>query len=86
MKPVLYRRSAQKTLLNMQPKRAAAIHQAVLDFSAGQGGDFKLLETGIGRIRVGNWRVLLRTDLDHWLVFAVLPRGQAYDKKSRESW
>lgn len=80
---VIYKKSAQKALLRMQPKLASMIMSkidrlAVEGFSAHV--DIKPLkgeENGY-RMRQGDWRVILHIDDDVLYVDDIRPRGGVY--------
>ncbi len=87
MATLVWKRSAQKALMTLEPRRAEAIdnackaiaqtpppvgrHRNVIALSGVPGGY---------RLRVGDWRVsfVVDTDRDVVQVFEVAPRGSAY--------
>jgi mRNA interferase RelE/StbE len=79
MKPVIYSKSAQKSLSRMQPKRQFAIKAKVSAFARGESVDLKRLAgTALVRIRVGNDRVIIDEQTNLVVVIDLGPRGGIY--------
>jgi mRNA interferase RelE/StbE len=82
MKPIVYSRSAQKTLTTMPRNWARRVRDKIEAFAqdpASLANNVKALrgEVDLLRLRVGDWRVIMRDGvvLD---ILEVKPRGSAY--------
>lgn len=84
MHTIIYTKSAQQSLKNMQPAKAAQILEKVGHIARdpyGAHNNVTKLQGRDGyRLRVGDWRVLYTINNDQLvlLVVDVLPRGDAY--------
>ena len=79
---ITYTRQAAKTLIGMQPRRAAKIIQAIekiAETPARNDLDIRKLTNRSGyRLRVGDWRVIYREDGVILTIERIVPRGGAY--------
>lgn len=80
---VTYKKSALKSLMGMQPKRAQSIQAAINEYAANpdmKNNNVTALVGIIGgvRIRIGDWRVSMIVTTDAIDVFEIQPRGSAY--------
>lgn len=79
---ITYTRQAAKTLIGMQPRRAAKIIQAIekiAETPARNDLDIRKLTNRSGyRLRVGDWRVIYREDGVILTIERIAPRGGAY--------
>lgn len=85
MKPVNYSRSAQKALQKM-PRNVAALIRLKINQYAGDPGslanNIKTLKgefTGLIRLRVGDWRVIMDDRGNILQIVEIKPRGGAYE-------
>jgi len=83
---IVVHKDALKILARMQPKRAARIRAAIQAVSdnpdAPRAGVARLrgFENAL-RIRVGDWRVIVRIESDTLYVTRIAARGDAYKRK-----
>ena len=79
---ITYTRQAAKTLIGMQPRRAAKIIQAIEKIAenpARNDLDIRKLTNRSGyRLRVGDWRVIYREDGVILTIERIAPRGGAH--------
>jgi mRNA interferase RelE/StbE len=80
MRVVRYEKIALRVLAKMPVPTAVRIKQKVAAFAenpASQAGNYKLMrgEDGIGRLRVGDWRVIMRGDAEVLSVMKIGTRG-----------
>ncbi len=79
---ITYTRQAAKTLIGMQPRRAAKIIQAIekiAETPARNDLDIRKLTNRSGyRLRVGDWRVIYREDGVILTIERIAPRGGAH--------
>ncbi|MBI4458072.1 type II toxin-antitoxin system RelE/ParE family toxin [Candidatus Uhrbacteria bacterium] len=85
MKTVIHK-DALKALAHMQPKRARQIRDAIAAVAANPGApgvDLVRLQgfDNAFRVRVGDWRVIVRRDGDTLFVTRIAPRGDVYKRK-----
>lgn len=86
MKAVEYSKSAWKVLRRMPLEDSLRIQASVQAFASGRAVDFKVLMGNVGRIRVGQYRVIVRNGREILAVLDALTRQQAYGKKEMEKW
>ncbi|MDO9417188.1 type II toxin-antitoxin system RelE family toxin [Pararhizobium sp.] len=79
MKEIAYTREARKSLLQMQPKRRAAIFAKLEDYASGKRVDIKkMVGQPYFRIRVGQDRVVIDDMGNVVTVIEAGPRGSIY--------
>ena len=84
MRAVNYSREALRSLRRMPANVAATIRSKMLQYAADPAALANNVaalkgETGILRLRVGDWRVLFSEDGTVISVIRIAPRGSAYD-------
>jgi mRNA interferase RelE/StbE len=87
MKDVLYTRTAQKALMRLPRHIALRIREKIRSFAedpASQANNVKALRgvEGVIRLRVGDWRVIMRDDVVVEIL-EIKARGSAY-RESRK--
>ncbi len=85
MKQVEYSKTAIRALRRMTQGTARRIMEKVSAFARGEQVDFKSLRGNVGRIRVGEYRVIGR-NAQVLAVLDAMSRQQAYGKKEMERW
>ena len=74
---------ARRDLKRLDPPIQRLIHDALDRYAADPGAaNIRKLDSGQGRLRVGDWRVRFSFDDERRVVviLRVLPRGRAYDR------
>ncbi len=80
---IVYTKAAIKALRNMQPKKAAAIRDAIQEFAADPNRTDNNVKSLVGidggiRIRVGDWRVSILLSERIINIVEIAARGSAY--------
>ena len=84
MKQVMFSKDALRTLRRIPSNVARTIRSKIDAYAAdpaSQAANVRALrgETGVLRLRVGDWRVLFTEDLVVIAVIRIAPRGSAYE-------